>query len=246
MKRNYVLLLFITLSLSAKDIILWDLHQVVLDRSITDTVKALISSNMATGISELTWNQLKELISLSIQNLVHEKSGEDYIAIAKKWHNTQLTTAIIAVANAQRIMPGMQSIIEELNQLGIEQDVGSNIGRTVFDNLIKQPRFTHIFGYMNLKRSQVVEYNQTSPIHKPNPLFFKEYLTKNKLNPDKTRIIFIDDRKANVNAARKLGLIGIHFKDANQLRKELRNLGILVSPAIQQQVRFEGYKHLFE
>lgn len=246
MMRNYVLLLFITLSLSAKDIILWDLHQVVLDRSIADTVRALINTSMATGISNLTWTQLKELLSLSIQNLVHEKSGEDYIAIVKKWHNPQLATAIIAVANAQRIMPGMQSIIEELNQLGIEQNVGSNIGRTVFDDLIKQPRFAHIFGYMNLKRSQVVEYSQANPIYKPNPLFFKEYLIKNKINPDKTRIIFIDDRKANINAARQLGLIGIHFKNANQLRKDLRELGVMISPPTQQQVHFEGYKHLFE
>lgn len=238
--------MLISFSLSAKDIVLWDLHQVVLDRSMSDTAKTLISTNMLRGISKLNWTQLKDLVYLFLENLVREKSGEDYIYIAKKSDNPALADAIIAIANAQRIMPGMQSIIKELDQLKVEQHVGSNIGRNAFDQLIKHPNFEPIFSYMNLKKSQVVEYNQELPIQKPNPLFFRQYLDKNRLNPQKTRIIFIDDRKQNIDAARQLGLIGIHFKDANQLRKDLRELGILVSPPTQKQVRFEGYKHLFE
>lgn len=39
--------------------------------------------------------------------------------------------------------------------------------------------------------------------------------------------LFIDDNRENVEAARRNGLIGIHFQDPSQLRSELEKLGIL-------------------
>ena len=40
--------------------------------------------------------------------------------------------------------------------------------------------------------------------------------------------LFIDDNRENVEAARRNGLIGIHFQDPNQLRSELEKLEILI------------------
>jgi 2-haloacid dehalogenase len=40
-------------------------------------------------------------------------------------------------------------------------------------------------------------------------------------------VVFIDDNRANVEAAAKLGLHAIHFIDANSLRRELVGLGLL-------------------
>ena len=40
------------------------------------------------------------------------------------------------------------------------------------------------------------------------------------------RILFIDDRQENVEAARAMGIVAILFKGANALRSELANLGI--------------------
>ena len=244
--KNCALVLLMHISLGARDIILWDLHGVVLERSTSSTLKALASANLAKGIANLTWAQLRGLIVLGLDNLIHEKSGEEYIHIAIKADNLALANAIISIANSWKIMPGIESVIEELNQLGLEQDIGSNIGRTLFDRLIKEPEFAPIFCYMNLNRSQVVEFTPPHLVKKPNSLFFKEYLDKNRLNPAKTHIIFIDDQKVNVTAARQMGLIGIYFKNVNQLRQDLRELGIEVSPPIQKQIHFEGYKHLFE
>jgi len=45
------------------------------------------------------------------------------------------------------------------------------------------------------------------------------------------RVVFIDDNRANIEAAAKLGLHAIHFTDANSLRKELVGLGLLREPA---------------
>lgn len=40
--------------------------------------------------------------------------------------------------------------------------------------------------------------------------------------------LFIDDNRENVEAARRNGLIGIHFQDPSQLRSELEKLGIRI------------------
>jgi beta-phosphoglucomutase-like phosphatase (HAD superfamily) len=246
MIKKCALLLLISFSLNAKDIILWDLHGVIFTRSLSDTLKALTSCNMIRGISQLDWAQFKEFFALVLDNILHEKSGEDYIQITQKQdHDPALTNAIIALANAQKIMPGMQSVIEDIDQLGIEQHIGSNIGRTAFNHMLEMPQFASIFAYMNLKKSQVVESNRIPIIKKPNPLFFQEYLQKNKLNPAKTRIIFIDDRKDNVDVANQMGLVAIHFRNPTQLRQDLIKLGIHIPAPSQKQVHFEGYKHLF-
>jgi FMN phosphatase YigB (HAD superfamily) len=41
------------------------------------------------------------------------------------------------------------------------------------------------------------------------------------------QLIFIDDSENNVNAARALGWTGVLFKDAQQLKTELQQCGVL-------------------
>lgn len=43
-----------------------------------------------------------------------------------------------------------------------------------------------------------------------------------------SQVVFIDDRKSNVDAAIEVGIDGIHFLDADQLAMELRQRGIRV------------------
>ncbi len=59
---------------------------------------------------------------------------------------------------------------------------------------------------------------------KPNPLIYREALKACKAKAEET--VYIDDIPAFVDAARRLGLRGIHFQSAEQLRKELGGLGI--------------------
>ena len=55
---------------------------------------------------------------------------------------------------------------------------------------------------------------------KPEPDIFEYLLTKFEL--DRSRTVFIDDLQANVEAARRVGLHGIHFRDAADCRLQLR------------------------
>ena len=60
---------------------------------------------------------------------------------------------------------------------------------------------------------------------KPDPRIFQLLFDQFHIEP--TSAVYVDDLARNVEAANKLGLHGIHFKDAAALRAELVSLGLL-------------------
>lgn len=60
---------------------------------------------------------------------------------------------------------------------------------------------------------------------KPDPKLYETLLERYDIDPK--RAVFIDDNKANVEAAEALGIHGIHFHSPAQLRAELVALGFL-------------------
>ncbi|MDN6666473.1 MAG: HAD family phosphatase [Brevibacterium sp.] len=64
---------------------------------------------------------------------------------------------------------------------------------------------------------------------KPDPQIFR--LLSQRFGLDPSRTIFVDDLQTNIDAANQLGFIGLHFTDAQQLRKDLSDLGLLLPPA---------------
>ena len=58
---------------------------------------------------------------------------------------------------------------------------------------------------------------------KPSPLIFRDALKSLRAKAESS--VFIDDIEAYVNAARSLGLHGIHYQSPAQLRAELKGLG---------------------
>ncbi|QWT21863.1 HAD family phosphatase [Bacillus sp. NP157] len=60
---------------------------------------------------------------------------------------------------------------------------------------------------------------------KPDPRLYETLLERYDVDPK--RAVFIDDNKANVEAAEALGIHGIHFHSPAQLRADLIDLGFL-------------------
>jgi 2-haloacid dehalogenase len=58
---------------------------------------------------------------------------------------------------------------------------------------------------------------------KPDPRIFQILLNRHGLAPGTT--VFIDDSQRNIEAARTLGIIAVHYTSAQQLRQELQELG---------------------
>ncbi|XP_038889795.1 flavin mononucleotide hydrolase 1, chloroplatic [Benincasa hispida] len=63
---------------------------------------------------------------------------------------------------------------------------------------------------------------------KPDPEFYLEALRHLKVEP--ASCIFVDDRKKNVEAAKEVGIIGLHFRSADLLFQDLCLLGLDISP----------------
>ena len=69
-------------------------------------------------------------------------------------------------------------------------------------------------------------YSCTVGVRKPNPLIYREALRACKVRA--SQAVYIDDIPAYVEAARVLGISGIHFQSPQQLVGDLRSLGIEV------------------
>lgn len=60
---------------------------------------------------------------------------------------------------------------------------------------------------------------------KPDPAIYR--LALDRFGLEAARTVFIDDNAANIEGARSVGLIGLHFTDEPTLRRELVELGLL-------------------
>jgi 2-haloacid dehalogenase len=64
-------------------------------------------------------------------------------------------------------------------------------------------------------------------VAKPDPAIYQILLRRYGLNPAAT--VFVDDMEPNVAAARKAGVTAILYRDAGQLRRDLRGLGVALA-----------------
>lgn len=62
---------------------------------------------------------------------------------------------------------------------------------------------------------------------KPDPRIYQVLFNRNGLEPG--TCLFIDDSAANVEAARNVGMQAHHFKEADALRQDLKNRGLLTN-----------------
>ncbi len=61
---------------------------------------------------------------------------------------------------------------------------------------------------------------------KPDHAIYRVLMERYNINPAES--VYIDDNKPNADAAAELGFHAIHFQSAEQLRKELRDLGLKI------------------
>jgi 2-haloacid dehalogenase len=59
---------------------------------------------------------------------------------------------------------------------------------------------------------------------KPDHAIYRVLMSRYNVNPGES--VYIDDNKANADAAAELGFHAIHFHSAEHLREELRDLGL--------------------
>ncbi len=112
------------------------------------------------------------------------------------------------------VIEGTVEILKELKQKGTPLYALTNWSAEKF------PWAKEHFSFFNLFEGIVVSGEEK--IIKPNPELYKRLLSRYNLKAEDC--IFIDDNEANVEAARLLGIRGIHFISPDKLREELFSL----------------------
>lgn len=203
-----------------KNIIVFDLHDVLFERNY--------------------WRVLKELACL-------QKKGKfiallltpSFIIDAVKmlWVTRVSEAYLIKLSQKQkRLMPFVDTIIDLTNMLlpikemflliaflkikGYKIYIFSNIGSMTYQKLYKPyQQFFNNFDGIHFAESS------NNWIAKPHQDAYKLFLKKYNINPQK--MIFIDDKPKNVLAAQQHGITSIVFKSTRQLLQQLTNLNII-------------------
>ena len=114
-------------------------------------------------------------------------------------------------------IPGTVALLERLAAGGVPLYAITNYPAETFPTAQKKFPFLALF--------RDVAVSGVERVLKPSAELFNILLRRNNLVPGEA--IFIDDSIKNVDAAHALGLHAIHFRSADQLERDLVQLGVL-------------------
>ncbi|MCX5925412.1 MAG: HAD-IA family hydrolase [Candidatus Dependentiae bacterium] len=211
-----------------KPIVLWDIHHVILQKDYRalahilwccDTKKKIVRNS--------SWAMVKDMLVGLYDMCLGGSTAEVFATIARTYGNKDFADLVTQLANSQSLIPETALLIHDLHAQGYRQHIGSNIGATIFENLLTKPQVQTIFNanIFELNASQLVTYYPDgihATIKKPQHAFYYAYLEKNNLTAQ--QVVFIDDKYENVLAAQQCGMYALQFKNASQLRADLRIL----------------------
>lgn len=140
-----------------------------------------------------------------------EYADRKHIQLPSSWANSFYDVMRAAIgAN-----PQMFQLVNELKQRGYQIVLLSNIDRRL-GNLIKE------LGYYDCFDQCLLSYE--IGYEKPDTRIYLYLLNKLVLEP--ADIVFIDDRKDNVDSANSVGIDAIHFTSCDQLKDEFEKRAI--------------------
>lgn len=114
-------------------------------------------------------------------------------------------------------VPGMYELAKELKNSGLKLYGLTNWSAETFYTICDDyPVFSLLDGKVVSGEEKLI---------KPDPRLFRVLLDRYSIDPEES--VFIDDNPANVEAASSLGIKGIRFVSAKQLREDFKKLGIV-------------------
>lgn len=212
----------------------WDIHDVLVKKKVSSMTLAALTHAAAptlTALGQATKESLWAMVSSrptptmnffkKIAHLAFNQGASEEFKQVLNEYDHRLWPAVVSVLTEQYPIDGMHDILQELHQHGYTSRAASNISAEELEVL--STRHPDMFCYV--KPGVITHYHDEIIIKKPDARFFECYLQHYQATDKK--IIFIDDRHDNVQAACQAGMIGILFTAPEQLRTDLEDLGIL-------------------
>jgi len=184
-------------------------------------------NKLALTISKLIFKQNKVLRETNIQPKIKEYwkewrvskiTEEEFFQKVKTTLNLKYPIFFIKkhLYSAHEVDYEILNLIKELKKDYKTYSL-TNHAKEWYNSQDKQIHFNRLFDGI------VTSFD--AKIAKPNIKIYKLLLDKYKIKTRET--IFIDDQEENVETARNLGIKSIHYRNINQLKKELKRHGIL-------------------
>jgi 2-haloacid dehalogenase len=195
---------------------LFDLGGVVIDWNPRHLYRKVFGGDIArmeyflSNVCSLEWNELQDAgreLSVATDTLVHEfpEWESEIRAYYSQWEKM--------IAGE---IPGVSELLAELSDLEIRLFALSNWSLETFPLISGK--------FPALKRFEKIFLSGEAKSAKPDRRFY-EYALK-VIGLPRERLVFIDDNRRNVEAARALALPAIQFQDAPQLRRDLRAISL--------------------
>lgn len=221
----------------------FDIHKVLVQKNTKSILQTILNSShkwqlfgvlfnpwLLFGLSKMVYQALVNTMPWA-QKKYRELTAEELICLVREYGNEELLALTIQIVNTQQVDPEVKEIVVALKDQGYPLRIASNIGKDIYIKLKQQLEDSkaNIFALFEQDKhgmeGKTIDY-RVSPVQKPDLSFFQEFL--DAYDPERKKIfIFVDDKLINVTAASQKGFVGIHFKNAQQLRDDLRSLNIL-------------------
>jgi 2-haloacid dehalogenase len=198
--------------------LVWDLGNVLID---WDPVAAV-----AAGVGEAEARRFMEAADFDFMAFNHGPdaggSWDEAEDAVRRSHPHWVEHALAYRANFELSLvgevPGTVDLLRELHAAGIPQWGLTNWSHELW------PHAPERFEFLSLLEDVVV--SGTEGVAKPDPAIFALTAERAGLPPE--RLVFVDDKELNVEAARAAGMDGIVFTGADELRLLLRERGLPV------------------
>lgn len=218
----------------------WDIHHVLAKPLKNRILNNLEYSKLIALYAKAAGSWVAQLFnkkeSTENQKLVDEAikmrnsgdaSGEGFYHIFKKYGHDDLAQMVLNISNGYEPIAETLELVAQLKALGYTNRTASNIGDNFYTKFSeKYPKMFKDFD--EGATVTFVENDGTivkNPIKKPDPQFAEKF--EQMFNPDHSKtVIFIDDKMKNVEGLKRDNWVTLQFKDVEQLRADLQELGI--------------------
>jgi len=198
--------------------VVWDLGNVLIDWQPLAAIAAGVGEEearrflAADDFDFMAWNHLQDAGGTW-------EAGEDAVRRSHPhWHRHALAYRENFESSLVGEVHGTATLVRELHAAGIPQWGLTNWSHELY------PHAPRRFEVLSLLEDVVV--SGTEGVAKPDPAVFA--ITVERTGLPAGRLVFVDDKELNVEAAREAGMDGIVFTDADAVRRELRARGLPV------------------
>lgn len=197
-------------------------------------IAALLFDVMGTLVYDPFYEEVPAFFGMTMEELLADKHPSAWVSFEKGELTEEAFLRIFfaderaydqaglvaCMRDAYRWLDGMESLLQALQAGGTPMYLLSNY--PVWYRLIEA----------RLGLSRYASWRFVScemGVRKPDALVFEQVVGALDLAPGE--LAFVDDRRGNCEAAARAGLVALHFRDAETLRRDLRGLGVLPGSA---------------